>query len=171
MTRLFWNLEEIERFGPAGELFDTVLTGPAPLGGISGPFHLLKSLLVPPQTRNVPPCEDCATKKVTGPVPLQCSSVSETPKILIVNPVFMSKNRFFANFAMKIFFFALHPRIRRLSAYFAMMTFLFSFSLSNSKKISFCAPQKVIYSPPPPPSHDTLAWVLTFGKRFFFFSD
>ena len=39
-----------------------------------------------PQTRIVNPSEDCAPKKVTGSVPLECSWRSETPKILVITP-------------------------------------------------------------------------------------
>ena len=56
-----------------------------------------KSLLVPPKREFFPPSEDCAPKKVTGWVPLECSSRLEIPKILIITPEIMGKNQFFAD--------------------------------------------------------------------------
>ena len=57
-----------------------------------------------PNENCAPLSEDCALKKVTGSVPLECSSRLETPKILIITPEFVSKNRSFADSAVKIFF-------------------------------------------------------------------
>ena len=77
-------------------------SGPAPWGGIPGPC--------PPQTRIVPlpkrglcpsPSEDCASKKLTGLVLLECNSRPETPKILVITPELVSKNCFFVDFAVK----------------------------------------------------------------------
>ena len=71
-------------------------------GGISGPcppnhcLYLLK--------REMSQSKGCVPKKVTGSVPLECSCRPETPKILTINPVFVGKNLFFADFAMKPFF-------------------------------------------------------------------
>ena len=93
---------------------------PGATGGHSGtaspPNHCLCLLNknCAPQTRIVPP------KKVIGPVSLECNSRLETSKILVITPGFVSKNCFFANFAIKIFnfFFGLHPEIREKSRIF-----------------------------------------------------
>ena len=78
-----------------------------------------KSLLVPPQTKIVPPSEVCAPKKVTGSVPLKCSSRPETPKILGITPKFVSKNCFFADFAIKILMFcSFTPEFMKIRAFF-----------------------------------------------------
>ena len=66
----------------------------------------------------MPPSEDCTPKKVTSSVPLKCSSRSETPKILVITPEFVSKNCFFADFVIKILFLWFHPKIRKNSRIF-----------------------------------------------------
>ena len=111
---------------------DSTASAPAPRGAFRGSAS--------PNENCVPLSEDCAPKKVTGSVPLECSSRLETPKLLIITPKFVSKNRSFADSAMKIFFFCffgLHSRIRR-------------------NKI-FVPPQKIIYASPV-----TLFWRQTF---------
>ena len=140
-------------FGKSGSnVLQNYSTGPQARchGGILGPC---------PPTRNVSPKRGLCPKKVTGFVPLECSSGSETPKILIINPVFVGKNRCFADFAMKtFFFFALHPRIRRIMwyAYFAKMTFFFLvFTFEFEGSIFLFPPKKIIYAPLP--DHATLA--------------
>ena len=68
-----------------------------------------KSLLVPPPKREIcPTSEDCAPKKATGLVPLECSLGPKTPEVMVIHLVFAGK--FFAHFAMKTFF-GLQPRI------------------------------------------------------------
>ena len=123
------------------------------MGGISGPCPQITAYA--PKREMCPPSEDCASKKVTGSVPLDCSSGPETPKILFINPVFVSKNRFFADFTMKTFilFFGLHPKIRGISRIFYDEDLFLWSSLSNSREKSFCAPKKLHM----PPSHATLA--------------
>ena len=101
---------------------DSTVSGPAPRGAFRG---------------RASPNENCAPKKVTGSVPLECSSRLETPIILIITPEFVSKNRSFADSAVKNFF----------------VLFLWS-SLTNSREQSFCAPQKIYLCLP---SHATLA--------------
>ena len=60
---------------------------------------------VPPKNHCLcPSSEDCAPKKVTGSVPLECNSRPETPKILVITPEFVSKNCLFADFAIKTLF-------------------------------------------------------------------
>ena len=83
--------------------------------------------------------EDCTPKKVTGSVPLECSSRLETPKILIILPEFMSKNCSFADSVVKTFFcfYGRHSRIR-------------------GNKL-FVPPKKLIYASPV-----TLLWRQTF---------
>ena len=113
---------------------------------------------VPPKREMCHLSVDCAPKRVTSSVPLECSSGSKTPKILIINPVFVGTNRCFADFAMKtFFFFALHPRIRRIMryAYFAKMTFFFGLHFRIREKYIFVPPQKKKFMPPP--NHATLA--------------
>ena len=109
-----------------------IASGPAPRGAFRG--------CASPTKNCAPLSEDCAPKKVTGSVPLECSSRLETPKILIITPEFVSKNRSFADSAVKIFsccFFGLHSRIR-------------------GNKV-FVPPQKNIYASPV-----TLLWRQTF---------
>ena len=96
---------------------DSTASGPAPRGAFRGRAS--------PNENCAPLTEDCDPKKVTGSVPLECSSRLETPKILIITPEFVSKNRSFADSAVKIFLFL----------------FLWS-SLTNSRKQSFCSPKK-----------------------------
>ena len=74
-----------------------------------------KLLLVPPKRELCLPSKDCAPKKVTGSVPLECSSRPETPKILVTTPEFVSKNCFFRRLCDEDPFFGLHPRIRGIS--------------------------------------------------------
>ena len=107
-------------------------SGPAPRGAFRG--------RVSPNESCAPLSEDCAPKKVTGSVPLECSSRLETPKILIITPEFVSKNRSFADSTVKTFlfgFFGLHSRIR-------------------GNKV-FVPPKKIIYASPV-----TLLWRQTF---------
>ena len=110
---------------------DGTASGPAPRGAFRGRAS--------PNENRAPLSEDCAPKKVTGSVPLECSSRLETPKILIITPEFVSKNRSFADSAVKTFFL------------------FFWSSLTNSREQSFCAPQKIIYASPV-----TLLWRETF---------
>ena len=98
-----------------------------------------KSLLVPPQTRIVPQIEDYALNKVTGSMPPECSSRLETPKLLVITPEFMSKNCFFAYFAVTTFFFlffGLHPRIGGISLmirneHLCFLVFTLEFEVTN----------------------------------------
>ena len=85
---------------------DGTASGPAPRGAFRGRAF--------PNENCAPLSEDCASKKVTGSVPLECSSGLETPKILIITPEFVSKNRSFADSAVKTFFcfYCRHSRIR-----------------------------------------------------------
>ena len=96
---------------------DSTASGPEPREAFRGRASLNENC--------APLSEDCAPKKVTGSVPLECSSRLETPKILIITPEFVSKNRSFADSAVKNFVFL----------------FLWS-SLTNLREQSFCAPQK-----------------------------
>ena len=107
-------------------------SGPAPRGAFRGRAS--------PNEKCAPLSEDCAPKKVTGSVPLKYSSRLETPKMLIITPEFLSKNRSFKNSAVKTFFFVffgLHSRIR-------------------GNKV-FVPPKKIIYASPV-----TLLWRQTF---------
>ena len=118
-------------------------SGPAPRGAFWSRVPLNHSF--------GPPSEDCAPKKVTGLVPLECSSGFETPLILISNPVFAGKNRSFADFATKTFLVFTLEFIE-FCAYFVKKTFLFLVitpSLSNSRKKIFLLPPKNYKCPPP----------------------
>ena len=95
---------------------DGTASGPAPRGAFRGRAS--------PNKNCAPLSEDCAPKRVTGSVPLKCSPRLEIPKILIITPEFVSKNRSFADSAVKTFFF------------------VFWSSLTNSREQSFCAPPK-----------------------------
>ena len=103
-------------------------SGPAPRGAFRGRTS--------PNENCAPLSEDYAPKKVTGSVPLKCSSRLETPKMLIITPEFWCKNRSFADSAVKNFFL------------------FFWSSLTNSREQSFCASQKNYLCLP---SHATLA--------------
>ena len=81
------------------------------MGEHFGAVHLPNHCLCPPN-KKCAPSKRGLCPKITGSVPLECSSGPETPKILIINPVFVGKNSFFADFAMKTFFYGLHSRIR-----------------------------------------------------------
>ena len=106
-------------------------SGPAPRGAFRGRTS--------PNEKCAPLSEDFAPKKVTGSVPLKCSSRLETPKMLIITPEFLCKNRSFADSAVKTFFFFFrrHSRIR-------------------GNKV-FVPPKKIIYASPV-----TLLWRQTF---------
>ena len=85
-------------------------------GGILGPC--------PPKRELCSPSEDCAPKKVTGSVPLKCSSRCETLKILASTPDFVSKNCFFADFEIKTLFLrGSTPKIVKIRAFFEMKNF------------------------------------------------
>ena len=108
---------------------DSTASGPAPRGAFRGRAS--------PNENCAPRSEDRAPNKVTGLVPLECSSRLETPKILNITPEFVSKDRSFADSVVKNFF-------------------LWS-SLTNSREQSFYAPQKIINASPV-----TLLWRQTF---------
>ena len=61
-------------------------------------------------------------------VPLECNSRPETPKILVITPEFVSKNCFFADFAIKTLFLWFHPRIREISRIFRTKIFFLVFT-------------------------------------------
>ena len=112
-------------------------------GRLSGGRAPPKSLLVPPKQELCPPSEDCAPKKLTGSVPLKCSSRAKTPKILVIAQEFVGKNSFFADFAVKTFFFGFTPESVEFHKYFAMKTFVF-WSLFSTK---FLFLPKIVYAP------------------------
>ena len=90
---------------------------PSATGGIPWPC--------PPNHCLCPPSEDCAPKKLTGSVLLECKSSPETPKILLITLKFVSKNCFFVNFAMNTdCFCGLTPEIMKLRVYFGTKTFI-----------------------------------------------
>ena len=90
-----------------------------------------------PKSLLVPPSEDCAPKKLTGSVLLECKSSPETPKILLITLKFVCKNCFFADFAMKTDCFCrLTPEIMKLRVYFGTKTFIFCFSPQNLWKFA-----------------------------------
>ena len=107
---------------------DSSASGQVPRGAFRGRASLNENC--------APLSEDCVSKKEAGSVPLECSSRLETPKILIIFPEFVSKNRSFADSAVKNFY----------------VLFLWS-SLTNSREQSFCALQKNYLCLP---SHATL---------------
>ena len=108
-----------------------------------------KSLLVPPQTKNFPfpPSKDCASKNITCSVPLECSSWPETHKKLVINPVFVGKNRFFADFAKIFCFLVFTPQFVEFRAYYAMKTFFYGLHSRIRGKKFLCSP-KIVYAPP-----------------------
>ena len=134
-------------------------SGPAPRGN-SGAVPP-KSLLVPPKRELCPPSEDCAPKKVTDSVPLKGSLRPETPKMLIITPELVSKNCFFADFAIKtcsafVFFFWSSPpnSIVEFHAKFATRTLCFLVYSLEFEEIKFLSPPKnCVYLS----SHATLA--------------
>ena len=102
-------------------------SGPAPRGAFRG--------RAPQIIACAPPSEDCAPKKLTGSVLLECKSSPETPKILLITLKFVSKNCFFVDFAMNTdCFCGLTPEIMKLRVYFGMKTLiLFYFLLFTSE--------------------------------------
>ena len=102
---------------------------------------------VPPQMRNVSPCEEWAPWKVTGSVPLECSSGPESLKTLDINPVFVGNNRFFCRFCDDFFFCLVYTQVFvKFRAFFATKTFFMVFTLELEGK-SFCVPPKIVYAP------------------------
>ena len=86
-------------------LWRRTASGPAPRGAFRGRAS--------PNENCAPLSEDSAPKKVTGSVPLECSSRLETPKILIVR--IREQKSFFRGFCGEDFFFCFfgfHSRIR-----------------------------------------------------------
>ena len=93
--------------------------------GIHWPYTP-KSLLVPPNKNCDPPSEDCASKNLTSSMLLESNSRPETPKILVISPEFVSKKRFFVDFAKShenslvfwdedlFFSFGFYPRFHRI---------------------------------------------------------
>ena len=93
-------------------------------------------------TACAPPNENCAPQKVTGSVPLECSSRPETPKILVITTEFEGKNRFFRRFCGQDLFFRF--RIRVISLMLRNENLSFWSSLSAK---SLCPP-KIVHAPP-----------------------
>ena len=120
--------------------------GPAPRGRHPG--------AVPPQKDLCPPSKDCAPKKVTGSVPLKCSSRPDTFKILVVTQEFGSKNCFFRRFCNKdscfLWFHTESVEIRNEILCFLVHTLEFG-------ALNFLCPPKFVYAPPPPPPPVTLS--------------
>ena len=90
-----------------------------------------KLLLVPPKQEFCPsPSEDCAPKKLTTSVLLECNSRPETPKILVTTPQFVSKNCCFVDFAIKtVCFCGFTPEFMKIRVHFAMKTLFFGLHL------------------------------------------
>ena len=107
---------------------------PAPKGGISGPCPS-NHCLCPAKQKMCPPKRELCPKEINRYGATGVQFGLRHPQILIINPVFVGKNPFFADFAMKTFFFVLCSRIRGEM---------------------FCARSKFIFAPPPPPSHAIL---------------
>ena len=81
----------------------------------------------PPNENCALSSEDCPPKKVRGSMPLECSSRPETLKILVTTPEFVSKNCFFADFAINTHFFVVPPwKSWKFIHFFEMKTFFFS---------------------------------------------
>ena len=85
---------------------DGIVSGPAPRGAFwSRAF---------PSENCAPSSEECAPKKLTDSVPLECSLRLETPKILIISPKIREQKAFFRRFCgedLFFCFFGLHSRI------------------------------------------------------------
>ena len=118
--------------------FVVIISGPAPRGGIPGPCPP-KSLLVPPKWELCPPppSEDCAPKKLTGLVLLECNWRPEA-KILVITLEFVSKNCFFVDFAINtVCFCGVTPEFMKIRVYFGTKTFsllfLFCFLVFTSE--------------------------------------
>ena len=129
--------------------------GPAPRGG-GGNFGAVPRQITAcaPQRKIWSPKRGLFPKKVTNSVALECSLGPESPKMLVINPVFVSKNRFCAYFAMKTFFFYLHLRIRKILRIFCKEDLFLWSSPSNLRKKVIVPPQKNCLCPS---SHATLA--------------
>ena len=96
-----------------------------------------KLLLVPPNENYGPPSKDCAPKKLTGLVLLECNSKPETPKVLVFTPELVSKNCFFLDFAIKIVCFSgFTQEFINIRVYFGGKPFCFCFLLWFSTQMS-----------------------------------
>ena len=96
-------------------------SGPAPRGAFRG--------RAPQIIACAPQIIACAPKKLTCSVPLECKSSPETPKILLITLKFVSKNCFFADFAMNTdCFCGFTPEIMKLRVYFGTKTFILFFA-------------------------------------------
>ena len=118
---------------------------PGATEGIPGPCPPQITACAPPNENCAPLSENCAPKKATGSVPHECSSKPETPKILVIIPEIVSKNCFFAGFAIKIYFLRFHPRIVKIcdkDLRFLVHTLEFqALKFLCSRKICLCPPQ------------------------------
>ena len=127
------------------------LPGPAARRGIPRP-NPRKSLLVPPETRNVPSSKQ-------GLCPKESNRLRGTgvqfgvwdPKIPIINPVFVGKNRFCRfhdeNHFLFFVFLVFTPKFVELCAHFARKTLFLVFTLDFEGKMSLCPPPKKFFMP------------------------
>ena len=148
--RIVWNwLDLINVKEINSRLIKACRTGPA-LRGASRDCAPQNRCLCPP-----PPSKDYASNKVTSSVSLECSLGSEAPKILIINSIFVGKNRFFEDFAMKTFFLSSSQNSKNFTHILRRTNlFLFLVFTLEFEGKSFCVCPKNYLCPP---SHATLA--------------
>ena len=97
---------------------------PSATAGHSGAVRPQITACSPPHENCAPtPSEDCAPKKLTGLVQLECYSRPETPNIVVITPEFASKNCFFIDFAINtVCFCGFTPKFMKISVYFGIKT-------------------------------------------------
>ena len=124
------------------------------------PPHPQITTCASPNENCAPQSKDCAPKKVTGLVPLECSSMPEIPQNTGHHPRICEQGLFFRRFCNKDLFLAFTPEFAKFRAYFAMKTFGFWSTLLNSKEKSFYALSEIVYAPPV-----TLLWCRAWACR------
>ena len=123
-------------------------SGPAPRGAFRGRAPQITAC-APPNKNCTLPSENCVQKKVTGSVPLECSLRPETPKTLVITSEFVSKNCFFAHFAIKtLFVFVSFPHVSGKFAHISRWRPLFFGPLSQIRGNKVFVPsKKIVYAP------------------------
>ena len=100
--------------------------GPAPRGAFRGRARPNHCLCFPNKNCAAPPSEDCAPKKLTGSVLLECCSTPETPRNTGCHPRIREQELFFRRFCNKHgLFWWLYPRTHENSRMFGDEDFFF----------------------------------------------
>ena len=116
-----------------------------------------------------PPSEDCAPKKVTVSAPLESGSRPETPKLPVITPEFVSKYCFFADFAIKAFFWSSpqHPwNFAHVAWLKPLLLFFFLVFSSASVEFRACCVGKTFFFGLHPRICDEDLWFLVCTLEF-----